>query len=168
MLPAQLCQLHMPCPVLMFLGLLTLMFSLSGISRFPYSPTISAVLCVFLVSSTFGLLQLHGVPRAPMTWLVVHRLLRRPIMKKMLRARTVFPRNRRELKADATSLWHLLTRNPSNQCCPICQMAKAQKVRHMRGLAERKHHATVFGDCITADYVWYSTDTVKTLPWIIF
>ena len=37
----------------------------------------------------------------------------------------VVPRNRRDLKADALSLWHLFTHNPSNICCPICQMAKA-------------------------------------------
>ena len=64
----------------------------------------------------------------------------------------VVPRNRRDLKADALSLWHLLTHNPSNKFCPICQMAKAQKVRHIRGPAEGKHLTKVFGDCITADY----------------
>ena len=41
----------------------------------------------------------------------------------------VVPRNRRDLKADALSLWHLLTHKPSNLFCPICQMAKAQNVR---------------------------------------
>ena len=65
----------------------------------------------------------------------------------------VFPRNRRDLKADAISLWHLLTHNPSNKCCPICRMAKAQNVRHARGPADGKHSAKVFGDCMTADYV---------------
>ena len=64
----------------------------------------------------------------------------------------VVPRNRRDLKADALSLWHLLTHNPLNNCCPICQMVKAQNVRHVRGPAEGKHSTKGFGDCITADY----------------
>ena len=64
----------------------------------------------------------------------------------------LFPRNRRDVKADAVSLWHLLTHNPLNRCCPICQMATAQNVRHVRGPAEGQHSTTVFGDCITADY----------------
>ena len=55
----------------------------------------------------------------------------------------VVPRNRRDLKADALSLWHLLTHNPSNTCCPICQMAKAQTVRHIPSPAEGKHSTTV-------------------------
>ena len=75
----------------------------------------------------------------------------------------VVPRNRRDLKADAMSLWHLLTRNPSNKFCPICQMAKAQKVRHVRGPAEGKHLTKVFGDCITADYFVFLFGMVKTL-----
>ena len=49
----------------------------------------------------------------------------------------VIPRNRRDFKADAMWLWRLLTQKPSNECCPVCQMAKAQNnVRHMRGPAE--------------------------------
>ena len=64
----------------------------------------------------------------------------------------VFPRNWHDLKADAMSLRHLLTHNPSNKCVPICQMADAQNNRHTRGPAEGTHHATVCGDCITADY----------------
>ena len=61
----------------------------------------------------------------------------------------VFPR--RDLKVDATSLRHLLRHTPSNMCCSICQMAKAQTVRRVRGPADGKHSA-FFGDCITADY----------------
>ena len=40
-------------------------------------------------------------------------------------------------------------------------MAKAQHVRHIRGPAEGKHSARVFGDCTTADYFvfdWHSED----------
>ena len=39
----------------------------------------------------------------------------------------VIPRNRRDLKADALSLWHLLTYNPSNKCCPILSNGKGEK-----------------------------------------
>ena len=62
----------------------------------------------------------------------------------------VFPRHRRDLKADAMSLWHFLMHTPSNKFRPICQIHKAQYVRHVRGPVEGKHSAKVFGDDITA------------------
>ena len=39
-------------------------------------------------------------------------------------------RNRRDLKAEAKSLWHLLTHTPKNKFCHICKCAKAQHTSH--------------------------------------
>ena len=65
------------------------------------------------------------------------------------------PRKRRDLKKDATSLWHLLTHTPANKFCPICNHAKAQQVRHIRGPAGDTHKAERLGDTITADYLFF-------------
>ena len=59
----------------------------------------------------------------------------------------VVPRNRRDLKADALSLWHLLTQKVSD----LSDGQGAKRASHSRS-AEGKHHTKVFGDCITADY----------------
>jgi hypothetical protein len=58
----------------------------------------------------------------------------------------------RDLRQEANSLRHMLTHNPKNPHCPICQVAKAQQRRHLRGPMSGTHGAEQFGDCITADY----------------
>ena len=59
---------------------------------------------------------------------------------------------RRDLRAEAATLWHMLTHFPKNIHCPICQVAKAQFPRHMRSAPGNFHNCEKFGDCITADY----------------
>ena len=43
----------------------------------------------------------------------------------------VVPRNRRDLKKDATSLWHLLTHTPVDKFSLISNRVKAQHVCHI-------------------------------------
>ena len=43
----------------------------------------------------------------------------------------VVPRNKRDLKKDATSLWHLPAHTPAICVCLIRNDAKAQQVRHI-------------------------------------
>ena len=59
-------------------------------------------------------------------------------------------RSRRDLKAEALSIQHLMTHWPKNPYCWVCQQAKAVNVPHRRGaMAKNGKPPIKFGQAVT-------------------
>ena len=62
-------------------------------------------------------------------------------------------RRNRDLKAEAVSIWHLMTHFPKNKYCLTCQNAKCMRARHVTGAMSTGPVPKKFGDSCTADHI---------------
>ena len=70
----------------------------------------------------------------------------------------VDPDGRRDLKAEAISLRHMMTHLPKNKHCPYCRWAKAiAKHARRRGHKREEELPKKFGQLVTGDH-WLSKD----------
>ena len=69
---------------------------------------------------------------------------------------------RRDLKAEATSVQHLLTHTPTNPYCQACMYGKALRVQHRKGaMARNGTKPSKEGDLMTMDVIILKSDVSR-------
>ena len=70
-------------------------------------------------------------------------------------------RQRRDLKAEAKTIEHMMTHFPKNKYCLTCMHAKCPRVAHRKGAMSKHDKATKFGDWCTGDHLIFRSDASK-------